>query len=249
MKALLLFDVDGTITESGQQIDNDTKNIIQQLSKKYDIGIVGGGKLDKILEQMGENNYFHYYFSECGCVYHENISLSLENLNLVERYIKNIREHELYPKINILIKICLSFLSQVDYTITGNFIDLRNGIIYVSLIGMSANSDERQYFISLDKKFRYRKQLLLLLKEKAMELNISQLIHICEGGSVGIAIYPNEYDKVQVYDQLKDKYFEIHYFGDKYNQDGNDYHIINHSKIIGHCIDAVQDTKNILLKL
>ena len=248
MKKLLLFDVDGTITESGQQIEDSIKNMIQHLSKKYDIGIVGGGKIEKILEQMGDDNYFHYYFSECGCVFHENVS-PISNLDLVKRYSKNLRQHKLYPMINTLIKTSLSFLSQVDYTITGNFIDLRNGIIYVSLIGMSANSDERKYFISLDKKNGYRKQLLLLLKEEAIKLNIYHSIQICEGGSVGIAIYPNEYDKVQVYEHLKDKYSEIHYFGDKYHEDGNDYHIINHFKIIGHCVDNIQDTINILSRL
>lgn len=225
----------------------DMKKMIQSLTDNYDIGIVGGGKLENILRQLGENNYFHHYFSECGCVYYENESIT--QLNLIEKYSKNLRDHHLYPQINVLIKIALLFLSQVDYTITGNFIDLRNGIVYISLIGMSATQDERKYFISLDKKHQYRKLLLQLLKHKAKELNINDSIQICEGGTVGIAIYPTEYDKTQVYEHVKDKYSEIHYFGDKYLEDGNDYHIINHFKIIGHCVDSVQDTKDILLQL
>lgn len=248
MKKVLLFDVDGTIVESGQKIHNDMKNVIQSLTHKYDIGIVGGGKLDNILQQMGDNNYFMHYFSECGCVYHENISSNSE-LKLFNHYKKNLRHHILYPKINILIKTCLLFLSNVDYLITGNFIDLRNGIIYVSLIGMSANTEERNHFIELDYKLQYRKNLIQLLKNKSIELDFSEEITICEGGCVGIGIYPSEYDKTQVLEHLLDKYQEIHYFGDKYTENGNDFNIINSHNVIGHPVDSVQDTLNILKTL
>ena len=91
---LLLFDVDGTIAESGKQIDTDMQNIIQKLQSKYDLGIVGGGKHDKIMFQLG-NTYssFKHIFSENGCVYNKENTLI---------YSKNIREHELYNSINIL---------------------------------------------------------------------------------------------------------------------------------------------------
>ena len=57
------------------------------------------------------------------------------------------REHSLYNDINILIKLALKFLSIVDYTLTGNFIDLRTGIIYVSLMQIT-NHDS--YLIMID---------------------------------------------------------------------------------------------------
>lgn len=246
---LLLFDVDGTLAESGQSLEDNMKNILKSLSKKgFHIGIVGGGKLDKILQQLGHDFYINHYFTECGCVYHENNSINNNNLNLnlIEKYIKNIRNHELYPYINILIKDCLHYLSQVKYTITGNFIDLRNGIVYVSLIGMSANLSEREYFIELDKKYNYRIELLNILQEKARELNIFDKINIYEGGSVGIAIYPKEYDKIQVLEYLTNNYNEIHYFGDKYSENGNDYNLINSTRVIGHKVDNSLDTLQIL---
>ena len=56
-----------------------------------------------------------------------------------------------FPQINNLVKQCLRFLSEVDYMITGHFVDLRNGIIYISLIGMNATFKEREMFKSLDK--------------------------------------------------------------------------------------------------
>lgn len=246
-KNIILFDVDGTIAESGQIINNIIKNLIKQISKYFDIGIVGGGTKEKILYQL-EDLYFNHYFFECGCVYYVNNSLNKEEINLNEQYTKNIRDHILYPKINILVKEALLFLSRVDYTISGNFIDLRNGMIYISLIGMSATNNERKYFVDLDKIFNYRKTLLDILINKATDIGISNNITICEGGTVGLAIYPVENDKEQVLKYLSE-YNEIYYFGDKYDKRGNDYKIISNKKVIGYHIDNIEMTINLLTKL
>jgi phosphomannomutase len=240
MNKLLLFDVDGTLAESGKKINKQIENLLQCLSEKYDIGIVGGGKLDKISWQLNNLECITHFFTECGCVYHKHGK---------QIYTKNIRHHKLYPKINILIKECLRFLSTVDYNLTGNFIDLRNGIIYVSLIGMVANDEEREMFIEKNKERNYRGELIHTLKEKAFELEIHNEITICEGGEVGIGIYPVEYDKTQVLEHLLDKYNEIHYFGDKYEKNGNDHNIINHKSVIGHPVNNINETIFILSNL
>jgi phosphomannomutase len=246
MKFLFLFDVDGTIVESSQKIDDSISILINKLKEYgYEIGIVGGDKIEKILEQIDNKISFDHYFSECGCVYFKSI-----NNTLVEIYKKNIRNHNCYDKINILIKVALKFLSEVDYTITGNFIDLRNGIIYISLIGLLANQKERNIFIELDKKFNYRKKLLNILIEKSNELNIHNKVDIVEGGSVGVAIYPKEYDKIQVLSYFPEEvYQQIYYFGDKYEINGNDYNIINNKRVIGMKVDSPKNTKEVLCKL
>lgn len=280
---LLLFDVDGTIAESGRQISRAMETLLLDISRKYRIGIVGGGKLEKILWQTRETLVFDHYFTECGCVYHAPISSSSTNLyakdfipasalwsprgihsflsklrekksksprELQHIYTKNLREHALYPKINILVKTALEFLSRVDYMITGNFIDLRNGIIYISLVGMSATEEEREAYINLDEEHNYRSRLIDVLIGKARSLEIDTGIQICEGGHVGIAIYPIEYDKEQVMKVLLDKdYVEIHYFGDKYQPNGNDHRLINNPNVIGHPVDSIDDTIEILKKM
>ena len=51
------------------------KTLLKNLSEKgFTLGIVGGGKLDKILEQLDNNCYISHYFTECGCVYHKHVS-------------------------------------------------------------------------------------------------------------------------------------------------------------------------------
>ena len=47
-------------------------------------------------------------------------------------------------------------------------------------------------------------------------------------------------------EHLIPEYQEIHYFGDKYHKNGNDYHLIRHPNVIGHPVDGLQDTKLIL---
>jgi len=238
-RPLILFDIDGTIAESSQEVPSKMKDkILKKMNAGYDIGIVGGGKLEKALSQLGDLHITHY-FTECGCVYHRR---SKDDKELWSIYVKNIRKHPLYSKINIIIKEALQFLSKVDYEITGHFIDLRNGIIYISLIGMEATQKERAIFMELNSEKNYRKQLISKLKEKAIELGIKDDLVIAEGGMVGIGIYPKEYDKVQVVDCLKNEYKVIHYFGDKYEEDGNDYHLLNHKLIIPHRVNSVEDT-------
>jgi phosphomannomutase len=146
-KIIFLFDVDGTLTESGAIISKNMKNTVQNLIKNnIDIGIVGGGKLDKVLLQMNDL-YFNHYFTECGCVYHKNQE-DITQIKLCQIYCKDIRKHELYPLINILLKETLKYLSEVEYTITGNFIDLRNNYtLYLKIINLiHINFKENNFF-------------------------------------------------------------------------------------------------------
>jgi phosphomannomutase len=244
MKTLFLFDVDGTLVDSGQAITTEMAITLTNLQKKenVEIGIVGGGKLDKIIQQMDNQIFFNHYFTECGCVYHDNYATN-DSLDLIPVYIKNIRDHKLYKPINKLVKHCLQYLSKVDYTITGHFIDLRHGIIYVSLIGLTANETERKEYMELDKQNHYRTTLLESLKNLATSLGIENQVAIVEGGSVGIAIYPSEWDKIQILDYFHaDKYEKIYYFGDKYEPNGNDYQILNHPRVKGFPVNNYQDT-------
>lgn len=247
---LLLFDVDGTLAESSQSIDEEVRSeLIKKQNMGYVLGIVGGGKLEKILEQL-KGLYITHYFTECGCVYNKNVHPTPTGDLLLEHvYTKNVRAHRLYSKINILIKCTLQFLSTVDYEITGHFVDLRSGLVYLSLIGMAATLDERAVYKRLDREHAYRKSLLKILYEKAKEMGVHEEVCICEGGEVGIAIYPVEFDKCQVIDHVSDEYDEIHYFGDKYQENGNDKTLIECPRVIGHRVDSPAQTREELLNI
>jgi phosphomannomutase len=241
MKKILLFDVDGTIAESSQKISGEMKNTLESLRQKgYELGIVGGGRYEKIVDQLDGLELDHI-FAESGCVYYQKDTLV---------YKKNIRNHLLYPKVNLIIKRALLYLANVDYEITGHFVDLRNGIIYLSLIGMAATLEERATFLKLDKTHEYKLKLLHILQKMAIDLGIDKELVILEGGSVGIGIYPTEWDKTQVLDSLSESEYEtVHYFGDKYDPSGNDYHLLHHSRVNGHPVNRPEECLNILKNL
>lgn len=72
MKKLLLFDVDGTLTEPRQHVTTEMisflNNVITNFNDKFDLAIVGGSNLEKQREQLGDNllSKFTYIFSENG---------------------------------------------------------------------------------------------------------------------------------------------------------------------------------------
>ena len=71
-------------------------------------------------------------------------------------------------------------------------------------------------------------------------LDINKDIDVKEGGTIGIAIYPKEWNKTQVLQHIA--YDKIYYFGDKYEKDGNDYELLNHKSVFGIPVKNVDDT-------
>ena len=243
---LLLFDVDGTICESGKKITLQMAQSINNLiSRKYDIGIVGGGTFEKIIYQLDNLVIPYYIFSECGSVYHK-LNKELNQYELINK--NNLRLEPEYIKINKLVKESLKFISSMDYLISGNFIDLRNGLIYISLVGMSANDEERTNFIELDKIYKFREKLIDILTKYSEKLNLNEYLSICEGGSVGIGIYPKKWDKIQVLNWINN-YDNIYFFGDKYTPGGNDYELMQCSQIIPYPTNSLEQTMDILDKI
>jgi phosphomannomutase len=248
MRKILLFDVDGTLCDSGKKISQQMANILNKFVElDIKIGIVGGGTFEKILFQLDNLVKPEYIFSECGSVYHQ-LDKSDNKYHLVGK--KNLRTEPEYIKINQLIKTALEFISKVDYLISGNFIDLRNGLIYISLVGMAGTDEERENFIKLDKINNYRNKLIGILEKQAKQLDLDDYLDICLGGSVGIALNPKKWNKIQVLNllNLNDSSdlsnSQIHFFGDKYLPGGNDYELISSPLVIPHPVDSPDDTFN-----
>ena len=233
MTKLLLFDVDNTLAHSGQKLDSAMQEKLAQLHNDgYCLGIVGGGTFTKIREQLGESfELFDHVFSECGCLYHYKGVLQYQN---------NIKQHSSIDNIDKIIKQALLYFSSVPYRLCGHLIDYRNGIVYISCIGMDANQSERADFLA--NHLHHRDELLQILQCLKIP-NIS----IKKGGSVGIAVYPSEWSKAQVVDVLKQfEYEEIFYYGDSYGVDGNDTELLNHPQVRGIVVKDPNDTRLVL---
>lgn len=245
MKTLLLFDVDGTIAESGQTIDKSIYDLLSKIDKKkYEFGICGGGVFDKIKYQIKDLKFEHI-FSECGSVYHKEINNQLE-----KQYEHLLVNHKLFPYFHLFLKKSLQFISEILEGTSGYFIDIRHGLIYISLVGLQADKRDREIFYKKDFQYNYRKNLLDELVQISKKEGIDTELKITLGGSTGIAIFPEEWGKKQVFNSISSKDYEkIYYFGDKYEENGNDYDLIHHPETIGIKIDNLADTYNSLLNI
>jgi phosphomannomutase len=234
IKTIYLFDVDGTLCLSGEPISIDMVEILHRWKDimKCDMGLVCGGNYDRVQKQMGESlSLFRYLFLECGSVVYENGKLLKKNMFI---------HHPSYKHTQKLIKHSLRFIAESNYEVSGHFVDIRTGLIYISLVGMQATPEQREKFIKMDRKLEYRKRLWVQLQERK-----DAQLQVVFGGEVGLSIYPKDWDKVQCLKYLGD-YGEIHFFGDRYDENGNDYQLMNHPRVTGHPVNSLDDVISLL---
>jgi hydroxymethylpyrimidine pyrophosphatase-like HAD family hydrolase len=53
MKKLICFDLDGTLTQHRSPLEKASKDLLDALSKKYKVIMVGAGGCERIYKQMG----------------------------------------------------------------------------------------------------------------------------------------------------------------------------------------------------
>lgn len=235
---LLLFDIDGTLAPSGDLIQQTMIDVLEKVSRIEGVvlGLVGGGSLEKIINQMGPIiNKFKYIFAECGAVVYIDSKIVFE---------KNMLDNCDRDTLNNIIKKAMDNISKMPIIYHGHQIDFRKGLIYISPPGMQATEYERSFFLTHDKKLNLRQKLL----EELKKVDKFNKFEISYGGSVGIAVHPIGWNKGQVVEYLsKNLGLDInnqntYYFGDRTDIDGNDYPIYSHSQIKGFSVKNYKDT-------
>ena len=239
-KVLCLFDVDGTLTEARLKITSDTKEFISQLRKKCVVGTVGGSDFKKQKEQLGDDvqDCFDFCFAENGLTAFKGRD-SLGSTSFVE-YLgeDNMKE---------LLNYILGYLSKTDTPVKrGTFVEWRNGMLNVSPIGRACSRAERAAFYEWDKKSGCREKMVKELTEKFGErLKIKFAI----GGQISFDVFPIGWDKTYCLRYLEGQFDEIHFFGDKTYEGGNDFEIFTDKRTIGHSVKDPEDTKKQLREL
>ena len=103
---IVLFDVDGTLTEARQLIKPEMEIMLQEkLKKKVKVGLVSGSDLKKLSEQMGGEDVIHkfdYVFPENGLVAYKN-GTEIEKMDIA----KHMGEEKLQEFINF----CLHYMA------------------------------------------------------------------------------------------------------------------------------------------
>lgn len=237
---LVLFDVDGTLTPARLEISDEMRETLKALRKKVVIGFVGGSDLSKQVEQLGESvlQDFDYCFSENGLTAYK-LGKELASQSFIN-WIGN-------DKYNKLVKFILRHLADIDIPVRrGTFIEFRNGMINVSPVGRNASTEERNEFEKYDKEHKVRESLVNALKENFAEYGLTYSI----GGQISFDVFPTGWDKTYALQHVENEGFkEIHFFGDKAYEGGNDWEIYTDPRTIGHAVKSPDDTIRILKEL
>ena len=247
---LILFDVDGTLTESRLQIKSSMEDTLRKLKsiEDLDIGIVGGSDLAKQEEQLGKENLslFNWVFSENGLVAFKE-GEQFHSQNMVSKLGQD--------AFTALINICLKNLALCKYPVkTGTFIETRTGMVNICPVGRSCTQEQREAFCKEDETREYRRELIKHIQ--AQWNNYLCNSETCKtdmrfsiGGQISVDVFPNGWDKTYCLQFVREHYDKIYFFGDKTYEGGNDYEIFNSPETIGFTVKSPEETERLLYEL
>mmetsp|Transcript_12187 Transcript_12187/g.36203 ORF Transcript_12187/g.36203 Transcript_12187/m.36203 type:complete len:248 (+) Transcript_12187:176-919(+) len=233
-RTLALFDVDGTLTPARLDITPEMKAFLKTLRGAITIGVVGGSDFPKQQEQLGKDSLdmFDYSFAENGLQAFK----GTEEIGRAS-FVQKIGEDAYQEMANWI----LAYLSKITLPCKrGTFIEFRSGMINVSPVGRNCSREERNAFEAYDLEHGIRKAMVAAMKERFASLDLTFSI----GGQISFDVFPRGWDKTYCLQFVDRTLFdEVHFFGDKTFEGGNDYEIFSHPDVIGHAVKDPDDTK------
>ncbi len=235
---LVLYDVDGTLTPHRRPIRPEVLDLlVGQVLPRATVGLVSGSDLGKLSWQMGGPEVirkFDYVFSENGLVAHAGKELLGE-----QSIVTSLGEE----KVQRLINFALKYMSGIELPCgkRGNFVEFRTGLINLSPVGRSCSQEQRNRFAELDKRDGIRRSFReALLREFPPE---EEGLQFAIGGQISIDVFPTGWDKRFCLSYVEDRGFkEIHFFGDRTEEGGNDHDIYADERTVGHAVTSPDDT-------
>lgn len=190
-----IFDMDGTLVPSKQEMDPAFKGSFKKLCRNNRVYIVTGGLKEHVVEQLGQDvvDLCEEVFECAG-----NTEGKIDDANL-EAYILNKVEN-----------------SKFEHK-TANHIDKRTNMWSVSLPGRDSDMEVRELYQVHDLYYNERLQICQEMEEMFPEyvatLSGATSLDICKVGR----------DKSQILDRIPRGDSALYFFGDRTQEWGNDY--------------------------
>ena len=227
-----IFDVDGTLTPSRQQIDFKFMCFMIKFCCTYDVYLVTGSDREKTVDQLGLDICYRakrVYNCSGSDVYERDVNVYRDDWQLpkeVEWFLKDELAYSCFPIRN------------------GLHIERRPGGVNFSILGRGKDpSVGRAEYIKWDKERLEREDIANRLRDNFPNLSVAL------GGQTGLDLGPLGSDKSQILRDFK-LGEELHFFGDRMEEGGNDYSLGKAVQEMGGKAYHVKDweeTKSIII--
>jgi len=213
-KICYIFDVDGTLTEPREKMQDDHESIFLEWAKGKQLFISTGSDFIKIKEQITPAGLSVFKLIFC-CMGNE----ALKPEGVMVRKFNFLVPEELKRDLK-------DFLDNSAFPYrTGTHFEARTGMLNFSIVGRQANPEQRKEYTNWDNHSQERLKMAQFINNKYPELEASV------GGSISIDIIEKGCDKGQVINYLEGMGAKkVVFVGDKCHPGGNDYGIIRELK-------------------
>ena len=224
----LIFDMDGTLTESRQHISDEMIQALMKIPNSYKKYLVTGSDMAKVEEQIPIEVLLTVFDKVFACngtrVFNTNLDLDDETRPVEPELIHKVNLSDFYSEsdlnhiMNTLLKLAYETHTKIK---TGTFVEWRESQINFSVVGRNCTSGQREDYVKWDNKSRERKKLVEQLEDKFQGWGLSFRL----GGQISIDVTRQGWDKSYAFNNISEKPEDCVFFGDKIVPGGNDYDI------------------------
>jgi phosphomannomutase len=234
--SLVLFDVDGTLTEPRQMISKDMISSLRELSHITEIGLLTGSGLEYIKEQLWPLLADREVSINCHVLPCNGTEYYIPNPdspgNFIEIFKTNMEGKIGFEKFQLVMKTIMlqqARIAAADYNIpfTGHHFQNRGSMVNWSPIGRNANNGSRQQFIAMDKTYQIRSRHINMFRHLILDEGVED-VTIKLGGDTSFDIYPTGWDKTFVLKHFPESDWDVIFVGDRCGPNGNDHELYEH---------------------
>tara|TARA_R100000808_G_C2145923_1_gene153796 strand:+ start:187 stop:993 length:807 start_codon:yes stop_codon:yes gene_type:complete len=242
---LVLFDVDGTLTEARKPIQKAMLKALRELSRYAEIGFLTGSGLEYIKEQLWPALADPIIRQNCHLLPCNGTEYVIPygdeeiifNAMSKEYMIDYIGSSDFQKLMSFLCALQAEIVEQNnDLPLTGNFIQNRGSMINWCPIGRNALQQDRNIFKSLDTLYNIRKTYLDKLKQYISAAKMDVTVKL--GGNTSFDIFPNGWDKTFALQHFDGPNWVFWFVGDRCSPTGNDYEIFSELKHTGRAYEV-----------
>ena len=255
MKKIVLFDMDGTLTEPRKKMGWNMTGSLHKLQKAgFEIGILTGSDLDYIFQQcdpifdLSAVNHVEIHYLPCnGTKYYRYANSKIESV-----YKNNMKKKLGQKKWRRLMQLLTSLQSSItrvhrNIPMTGNFISYRGSMVNWCPIGRQSDEQERKEWCEQGVSQNIRSNWLTIARTGLDNSNLEDVI-IKMGGDTSFDIYPKGWDKTYGFKQFEG-YEKIYFVGDRCGPNGNDKEAYQKAGDLGYITSGPEETIEIIKKI